>query len=144
MLNPTQSVCAAGLLGVLLAIPPQGASMEATTNRTAATAGSSATVTSADLAAMMSRMQNMHQRMAAAKTLTEKQSLMLAHFKLMEEEVTVLQQLRLRSSKDFTTEQMLQQRMDMMTMLIRMMIDREPPAGPGTTCLDSQYTTPRK
>jgi hypothetical protein len=138
-----QSLCAAGLACLLGASAAPGA-IAAVGRQQGPPANSPATVTTADLSDMMSRMQVMHRKLATASTPAEKQALMVEHFKLIQEGLTMLQQLRLRSAKDATTEQMLEQRMDMMTMLMRMMADREFVAAPASDCADRKPAAPLK
>ena len=77
-----------------------------------------------EMADMMRRMQAIHQELRLAKTPAERAVLLEQHMKLIDEGVTMLQQLHARSG-EHTPEQAMQDRMDMIAMLMRMMVDRE-------------------
>lgn len=90
----------------------------------------------AEMADMMRRMQTLHQQIRAAKTPAERAALMDQHLKLINEGVMTLQQLHSGSGQQ-TAMHVMQDRMDMMAMLMRMMVDREgmaaAPVGPPCT-----------
>jgi|GEM_PF-188468 len=89
---------------------------------------------------MMKSMQEMHDKMMAAKTPEERAKLMQEHMKLMQDGMAMMGQMRagkggmgmrgMGGEKSMGTE-MMGKRMDMMEMMMQMMMDREgmkPPA----------------
>lgn len=89
----------------------------------------------------MKMMQEMHQKMAAAKTPEERAALMKDHMKTMQDGMGMMGQMRggmmggkgMGSGKGEmrTDPEMMKRRMDMMEMMMQMMMDREgmkPPA----------------
>jgi len=93
-----------------------------------------------DMATNMKAMQEMHQKMKAAKTLDERQALMAEHMKVMQGGMGMMKGMSGGDSmgKDPTLDpqrrmQTMEQRMDMMQMMMEMMMDRMPqsPAAPG-------------
>ncbi|MES2715070.1 MAG: hypothetical protein V4795_04865 [Pseudomonadota bacterium] len=80
---------------------------------------------------MMKSMQEMHDRMMAAKTPEERTRLMQEHMKLMQDNMAMMGQMRsgksgmgMGGSMPMNPE-MMGKRMDMMEMMMKMMMDRE-------------------
>ena len=132
-----------GLVAVLSASAFPGmtvAAEEAEHDHTHAAAATAEKPVSPAASEMMQRMQGMHEKMMAAKTPAERQALMADHMKLMQEGMTMMQQMGAQSGKH-DMSQMMQQRMDMMTRMMQMMMDSQgaggmggmntPPAAPG-------------
>ncbi len=99
----------------------------------------------AEMADMMRRMQTLHRQIRAAKTPAERAALMDQHLKLINEGVMTLQQLHSGSGQQ-TSMHVLQDRMDMMAMLMRLMVDREGMAAApmGPPCMDTAPASPPK
>jgi hypothetical protein len=74
----------------------------------------------------MHDMQAMHEKMMAAKAPAEREDLMADHMKAMQEGMAMMQQMGAQHGKDCMSPQMVQKRMDMMTMMMQMMMDRQP------------------
>lgn len=74
---------------------------------------------------LMEKMQEMHSKMAAAKTPTERAKLMRAHMALMQSGMNMMQSMR-GAAHDPMSE-----RMDMMQMMMQMMMDRMSDPVPG-------------
>jgi hypothetical protein len=89
----------------------------------------------------MSRMMEMHQKMQAAKTPEERNSLMKEHMASMQSGMAMMGEMKggmsmpgakkgsAKGDKPMSHQSM-QRRMDMMEMMMTMMMDREPPAAP--------------
>lgn len=80
----------------------------------------------------MKMMQEMHQKMAAAKTPEERAALMNDHMKTMHEGMAMMGQMRGGAEPMSMDAPMMNRRMDMMEMMMQMMMDRQgvtPPAG---------------
>jgi uncharacterized protein Yka (UPF0111/DUF47 family) len=77
----------------------------------------------------MKRMQDMHQKMAVAKTPEERAALMKEHMKAMHEGMAMMGQMRGGMSM---SPEMMGKRMDMMEMMMQMMMDREGMKPPST------------
>lgn len=89
--------------------------------------------------AQMKAMQEMHGKMMAAKTPEERNALMADHMKAMQGGMAMMQGMSGMSGMGAASaprgmpadmarrQQMLEQRMDMMTMMMEMMMDRLPP-----------------
>lgn len=102
-----------------------------------AAAAAPAAPTSGQMDSMMKSMQEMHDRMMAAKTPDERSRLMREHMKLMQDGMAMMGQMRgskggmgMEGSMPMSPE-MMGKRMDMMEMIMKMMVDRgaiEPPA----------------
>jgi hypothetical protein len=75
----------------------------------------------------MKRMQEMHQKMAAAKTPEERAALMKEHMKAMHEGMAMTGQMRggMMGGGMPMSPEMMGKRMDMMEMMMQMMMDRE-------------------
>lgn len=84
---------------------------------------SSSPAADATATAAMNDMQAMHRKMMAAKTSAERQALTLDHMQAMREGMAAMQ--RMSSGDKAGSPKALQQRMDMMTMMMQMMMDRE-------------------
>ncbi len=102
-----------------------------------AAAAASAAPTPGQMDSMMKSMQEMHDRMMAAKTPEERAKLMQEHMKLMQDNMAMMG--RMHGSKGGMgmgggmrmSPEMMGKRMDMMEMMMKMMMDREatkPPA----------------
>jgi len=80
---------------------------------------------------MMKSMQEMHDKMMAAKTSDERQALMVDHMKAMQEGMAMMGQMQGAAGMGAgmpMKPEMMGRRMDMMQMMMQMMLDRE--AGP--------------
>ncbi|MFN4264453.1 MAG: hypothetical protein ACK4F8_01755 [Aquabacterium sp.] len=119
---------------------PAGASAVAPKSATKPAAKSSAQAESANAApsamqmdAKMKSMQEMHDKMMAAKTLEERQALMSEHMKSMREGMGMMGQMKggkasqgMRGKDGMPChDQMMAKRMEMMEMMMQMMMDRE-------------------
>lgn len=110
-------VCSIALIAALLAgcsSMPGSASRPADAH-TAHHPPSSAQAGDANVDRHMKMMQEMHQKMAAAKTPEERAALMKEHMKAMHEGMAMMGGMR--------GEGMMSRRMDMMEMMMRMMMD---------------------
>jgi hypothetical protein len=125
------------LAGCAAGPKPQGHAAHHPPGTTAATP---AGPTSGQMDAMTKSMQEMHDRMMAAKTPEERAKLMQEHMKLMQDGMAMMGQMRggrggmgmggMDGGKAMGPE-MMGKRMDMMEMMMQMMMDREamkPPA----------------
>jgi hypothetical protein len=65
----------------------------------------------------MQRMQTMHEQMAAAKTPAQRRAIMVAYMNTMHEDMSMMQQMGSAACGGNST-QMMQMRMDMMTMMM--------------------------
>ena len=96
-----------------------------------ATAAGPAAPTPGQMDAMMQSMQEMHDRMMAAKTPEDRSRLMQEHMKLMQDNMAMMG--RMHGSKGGMgmgggmrmSPEMMGKRMDMMEMMMKMMMDRE-------------------
>lgn len=102
-----------------------------------AAAAAPAAPTSGQMDSMMKSMQEMHDRMMAAKTPEERARLMQEHMKLMQDGMAMMGQMRSgKGAMDMgggmpMSPEMMGKRTDMMEMMMKMMVDREamkPPA----------------
>ena len=89
--------------------------------------------------AMMKSMQEMHDKMMAAKTPEERAKLMQEHMKLMQDGMAMMGQMRggkggmgMGGGMSMGPE-MMGKRMDMMEMMMKMMVDREAMKPPAAT-----------
>ena len=73
---------------------------------------------------MMQQMQALHAQMAAAKTPAERQALMGEHMKTMQGGLSMMQHMGANRCPGSGTSRSMQTRMDMMTMMMQMMMDR--------------------
>ena len=76
----------------------------------------------------MKSMQEMHEKMMAAKTPEERQALMTEHMKSMQGGMAMMGQMRSPDAKGggkSMSPEMMGKRMDMMEMMMQMMMDRE-------------------
>lgn len=78
----------------------------------------------ADTRNVMKDMQAMHQKMMAAKTTAERQALMAEHIRAMQAGMKSMQQM-MNSDHEAKTGDAMKPRMDMMTMMMQLMMDRE-------------------
>ena len=110
---------------------PPGASAAAPSSRapskaTPKSAAKASAQTRTQLNTKMKSMQEMHDKMMAAKTPEERQALMGDHIKTMQDGMAALGQMKgavgggMSSSSD-----MMNHRMDMLEMMVQMMMDRE-------------------
>ena len=77
-----------------------------------------------DMNQLMEQMQSMHQQVAAAKTSAERRSLMDTHMKSMQSGMAMMAQMASPAcSGAMGRSEMMQKRMDMMTMMMQMMMD---------------------
>ncbi|MDR6534632.1 hypothetical protein [Variovorax soli] len=92
-------------------------------------AGASApAVTPAQMDTRMKSMQEMHEKMMAAKTPQERQALMAEHMKSMQGGMAMMGQMKTPDAKDgdkSMSPEMMDKRMDMMEMMMQMMMERE-------------------
>ena len=75
----------------------------------------------------MMRMQEMHEKMMAAKTPAERAALMKDHMKAMRDGMAMMDNMKDMPGKDGMgmSHEMMEKRMDMMEMMMKMMMDRE-------------------
>src|SRR5665213_621309 len=109
-----------GALCVLSAVMPAGVALGDTPTDQDHT---HAAVSATSPAAMMQQMQAMHEKMMSTKTPGERQALMGDRMKLMQQGMAMMQQMNSGSAKGGMSSPMMQQRMDMMTMMMQMMMD---------------------
>jgi len=108
---------------------PEGASAPA-----AKATPKAATEAPAQMDMQMKSMQEMHEKMMAAKTPEERQALMTEHMKSMQGGMAMMSQMKAPDAKGgskFMSPEMMGKRMDMTEMMMQMMMDREgmkPPA----------------
>ena len=120
---------------------PSGASKEADEHAAHHPAGTLAAPAPAGYDQQMKMMQEMHQKMAAAKTPEERTAMMKDHMKTMQDGMGMMGQMHgammggkgMESGKGEMRmdPEMMKRRMDMMEMMMQMMMDREgmkPPA----------------
>lgn len=84
--------------------------------------------TRGQMGVQMTAMQDMHDKMMAAKTPEERQALMAEHMKTMQDGMAMMGQMK---GGTVATPEMMSKRMDMMEKMMQMMLDREgmpPPA----------------
>jgi len=87
-----------------------------------------ATAAPAQMDMQMKSMQEMHEKMMAAKTPEERQALMTEHMKSMQGGMAMMGQMKTpdaKSSGKPMSPEMMGKRMDMMEMMMQMMMDRE-------------------
>ena len=82
----------------------------------------------------MLKMRAMHEKWMTAKTPAERQTLIAEHMQVMQEGMKAMQRMSQGTDHQATSGIMMQQRMDMMTMMMQMMVDRQcantPPVAP--------------
>jgi hypothetical protein len=103
---------------------PEGASAPAAK----ATPPKPATAAPAQMDMQMKSMQEMHEKMMAAKTPEERQALMTEHMKSMQGGMAMMGQMKTPDAKGSgksMSPEMMGKRMDMMEMMMQMMMDRE-------------------
>ncbi|MCU7375688.1 hypothetical protein PEC18_33950 [Paucibacter sp. O1-1] len=117
-----------------LAHHPEGAA-SAPAVKSPATAATAAPTKPADMSARMSAMQDMHQKMMAAKTPGERQALMGEYMKAMQGGMGMMKEMAGKGSgaagmpaDPKARMEAMEQRMDMMQMMMEMMMDRMPAA----------------
>ena len=109
---------------------PEGASAPA-----AKATPKTATAAPAQMDMQMKSMQQMHDKMMAAKTPEERQALMAEHMKSMQSGMAMMGQMRTPDAKGGgkpMSPEMMGKRMDMMEMMMQMMMDRESMKPPAT------------
>jgi hypothetical protein len=87
-----------------------------------------AAVAPAQMDMQMTSMQEMHEKMMAAKTPEERQTLMAEHMKAMQGGMAMMGQMKTPDAKGSgksMSPEMMGKRMDMMEMMMQMMMDRE-------------------
>jgi hypothetical protein len=80
---------------------------------------------SAQMGSTMKSMQEMHDKMMAAKTPEERQALMADHMKAMQGGMGMMGQMKSEQGGMSAGPEMMAKRMDMMEMMMQMMMDRE-------------------
>ena len=83
----------------------------------------------------MKSMQEMHEKMMAAKTPEERQALMTEHMKSMQGGMAMMGQMKAPDAKGggkSMSPEMMSKRMDMMEMMMQMMMDREAARAPAS------------
>jgi len=83
----------------------------------------------------MKSMQEMHERMMAAKTPEERQALMSEHMKSMQGGMAMMGRMKAPDAKGggkSKSPEMMSKRMDMMEMMMQMMMDREAARAPAS------------
>ena len=83
----------------------------------------------------MKSMQEMHEKMMAAKTPEERQALMTEHMKSMQGGMAMMGQMKAPDAKGggmSMSPEMMGKRMDMMEMMMQMMMDREAARAPAS------------
>jgi hypothetical protein len=106
---------------------PEGVSAPAAKATTKA-APKAATPAPAQIDMQMRSMQEMHDKMMAAKTPEERQALMAEHMKSMQGGMAMMSQLKAADAKGggrSRSLEMMGRRMDMMEMMMQMMMERE-------------------
>lgn len=99
-------------------------------NHAADSTAKSATAAPVDSAAAMQQMRAAHEKMMAAKTPTERQAAMKEHDQAMRDGMKAMHRMMdMKGANDST--QGMQSRMDMMTMMMQMMMDRQSMGGHG-------------
>ena len=91
-------------------------------------AAKAATAAPAQMGMQMKSMQEMHERMMAARTPEERQALMGEHMKSMQGGMAMMAQMKAPDGKgggESIGPEMMGKRMDMMEMMMQMMMDRE-------------------
>lgn len=89
--------------------------------------------TAAQMGTQMQAMQEMHDKMMAAKSPEERQALMADHMKTMQDGMAMMGRMQSGSGGDSGMPMqhgMMAKRVDMMQMMMQMMMDREAPAAP--------------
>lgn len=115
---------------------PDGAASAAVAKAPVKTS-TAAPMKSADMASKMKAMQDMHQKMMAAKTPEERQALMGEHMKAMQAGMGMMKQMSDKAAEGAggmkgmpgdakDRMQAMEQRMDMMQAMMEMMMDRMP------------------
>ena len=123
----------AGAAAQTPASDPAGASAPATapkapTKADPQPAAKASAPSSAQMTAMTKSMQEMHDKMMAAKTPEERQALMAKHMKAMQDGMAMMGQMKGGTGTGggmSTSPEMMGKRMDMMEMMMQMMMDRE-------------------
>ena len=109
---------------------PEGASAPA-----AKATPKAATAPPAQMDMQMKSMQEMHEKMMAAKTPEERQALMTEHMKSMQGGMAMMGRMKTSDAKGGgkpMSPEMMSKRMDMMEMMMQMMMDREAARAPAS------------
>jgi hypothetical protein len=109
---------------------PEGASAPA-----AKPAPKAALAAPAQMDMQMKSMQEMHEKMMAAKTPEERQALMTEHMKSMQGGMAMMGQMKAPDAKGggkSVSPEMMGKRMDMMEMMMQMMMDRDAARAPAS------------
>ena len=109
---------------------PEGASApaapaKAVPQAAARPAAKASAPSSAQMNSTMKSMQEMHDKMMAAKTPEERQALMADHMKAMQGGMGMVGQMNGQQGGMSASPEMMGKRMDMMEMMMQMMMDRE-------------------
>ena len=108
--------------------PPGASAPVSATKAPAKPAAKASAPSTARVNSAMKSMQEMHDKMMAAKTPEERQALMAEHMKSMQDGMAMMARLKAPDAKGGGKPQspaMMSQRMDMMEMMMQMMMDRE-------------------
>ncbi len=111
---------------------PEGASAPAAKS-TPKVAPKAAPAAPAQMDMQVKSMQEMHEKMMAAKTPEERQALMTEHMKSMQGGMAMMGQMKAPDAKGggkSMSPEMMGKRMDMMEMMMQMMMDREAARAP--------------
>ncbi len=87
--------------------------------------GAATPAPAADSVSAMQHMQRMHEKMMAAKTSAERNALMAEHMQAMQEGMTAMQHMDHGHAQTGMSQDAMHQHMQMMTMMMQMMMDRE-------------------
>lgn len=120
----TLIISSAALLGPLCIAAVQ-AEEPATHDHEHSSANSPTPAPAAASASSMQHMQRMHEQLMAAKTPAERKALMAEHMQAMQEAMSAMQRLDHGHAQTGTSQDGMHQHMEMMTMMMRMMMDRE-------------------
>lgn len=122
----TLIIASAMLLGPPLFAYAQAAE-PATHNHEHSSAAASAPATNS--ATAMQHMQRMHDKMMAAATPAERKALMAEHMQAMQEAMSAMQHMTPGQTHGGISQDAMHQHMDMTTMMMQMMMDREQMCG---------------
>jgi hypothetical protein len=134
MKNARGMTCAAAVV-LTIALPPMAYAVDAPEDHAAHHPANAAPApTAPQVDAQMKRMQDMHQQMQAANTPEQRAALMKDHMAAMQGGMTMMAQMSgspKAAGKQSMGKGSMNERMDMMEMMMQMMMDREP-AGPSS------------
>jgi hypothetical protein len=112
---------------------PAAAAPKAPAKPVARAPAKAAAAAPAQMDMQMKSMQEMHEKMMAAKTPEERQALMAEHMKVMRDGMGMMGQMKAPGGKGANSPaspEMMGKRMDMMEMMMQMMMDREAARAP--------------